>query len=210
MTEQPKLAGKTAVVVGFANSAGREIARALAETGANLGAAAASLDGDEVMEAKRAARDAIKLGRSSFSQAWDVTLPTNVQVSLKQLIKELGRPSILVYNVSTSLDAQFARTTDAQLAHVHATVLHHGLGNGSHDFGWALGEHRCVGVVLTLEDGQREPRMGAHVANAGRAAERGKPERLGIDGEQRGGGVRTAVGPGGGRERVGSALQVLR
>ena len=42
----------------------------------------------------------------------------------------------------------------------------------------ALGEHRGMGVVLALEDGQREPRMSPDVAEPGRAAERGQPERL--------------------------------
>ena len=71
-----------------------------------------------------------------------------------------------------------------------------------------LGCHRGMGVVLALEDGQREPRMGPDVAEPGRAAERGQPERLRVEGEQCRRGVRTAVGPGGGRERVGPALQV--
>lgn len=38
--------------------------------------------------------------------------------------------------------------------------------------------HCGMGVVLALEDGQSEPRMGPDVAEPGRAAERGQPERL--------------------------------
>jgi 3-oxoacyl-[acyl-carrier protein] reductase len=112
------LQGKRALVVGFANPAGRAIALALAEAGADVAAAAATLDGDEVMEAKHAARDAAKLGRQSISQAWDVTLPTNVQVSLKQLIREFGPPGILVYNADASLAKPITATSDAEFARV--------------------------------------------------------------------------------------------
>ena len=93
---QPKpgfdLTGKRAVVVGFANPAGHAISLALAEAGADVAVASATLDGDEVMAAKRAAKEIAAAGRESYSQGWDVTLPTNVQVGLKQLIKEFGPP----------------------------------------------------------------------------------------------------------------------
>ncbi|WBL36123.1 SDR family NAD(P)-dependent oxidoreductase [Tepidiforma flava] len=92
------LSGKKALVVGCANPAGRAIALALAEAGADVAIASATTDGDEMLEAKRIAKEVAALGRQSFSQGWDVTLPTNVQVSLKQLGKEFGRPTILVYN----------------------------------------------------------------------------------------------------------------
>jgi NAD(P)-dependent dehydrogenase (short-subunit alcohol dehydrogenase family) len=162
MGESANLAGKTAVVVGFGNALGRAVARALAEAGANVGAAAASLDGDEVMEAKRAARDASKAGRASFSQAWDVTLPTNVQVSLKQLVKELGRPSILVYSPSVALDAAFTKTTDAQLAHDHGVVLL-GAFYAARSFVRELGEERGA-IALVIPD------SGGNVAIATAAA----------------------------------------
>ncbi|MCE7928169.1 MAG: hypothetical protein DYG91_06665, partial [Chloroflexi bacterium CFX7] len=77
------LNGKKALVVGFSNPGGRAIALALAEAGADVATASATLDGDEVMEAKRVARDAAAMGRDTFSQGWDVTLPRNVQVGLK-------------------------------------------------------------------------------------------------------------------------------
>ncbi len=112
------LAAKRAIVVGFANPAGRAIANALAEAGADVATASATMDGDEVMEAKRAAKDVEKLGRKSFSQGWDVTLPTNVQVSFRQLKKEFGAPGILVFNadlmiakpITSISDAEFGRT----------------------------------------------------------------------------------------------------
>lgn len=118
------LSGLRVLVVGFATPAGREIARACAEAGAGVAAASASLDGDEVMEAKRAAKDVAKLGRASASQGWDVTLPMNVQVSLKQLTKEFGRPSVLVYNADAPFRRPIEKTTDAEFAHIQQVNLH--------------------------------------------------------------------------------------
>ncbi len=117
------LTGKRALVVGFANPAGRALALALAEAGADVAAASATLDGDEVMAAKRVAKDVAALGRASFSQGWDVTLPTNVQVGLKQLIKEFGQPSVLVYNADFPFAKRLEATTDAEFAHVQQVNL---------------------------------------------------------------------------------------
>ena len=112
------LAGKKALVVGFGNPAGLALAMGLAEAGADVAVASATLDGDEIMAAKRAAKAIQKTGRASFSQGWDVTLPTNVQVGLKQLIREFGHPSILVYNADAVLAKPIETTTDAEFARV--------------------------------------------------------------------------------------------
>jgi 3-oxoacyl-[acyl-carrier protein] reductase len=114
------LSGKRALVVGFGNPAGRAIALGLAEAGAHVAAASATLDGDEVMEAKRVAKAVTGLGRESLAQGWDVTLPTNVQVGLKQVIKEFGSPTILVYNADAPLAKPIEKVTDAEFARVQA------------------------------------------------------------------------------------------
>lgn len=108
------LAGKKAIVVGFANPAGLAIARALAEAGADVACASSTLDGDEVMAAKRASRAVAGLGRATLSHAWDVTLPTNVQVGLRQVTREFGAPSILVYNADAELPRPLAKVGDAE------------------------------------------------------------------------------------------------
>jgi 3-oxoacyl-[acyl-carrier protein] reductase len=118
------LAGRRALVVGCGNPAGRAIALALAEAGADVAVASATLEGEEVMEAKRVAREVSKLGRQTMSQGWDVTLPTNVQVGLRQVVKEFGAPSILVYNADLALAKPIEKTTDSEFAKVQAVNLH--------------------------------------------------------------------------------------
>ena len=114
------LTGKRALVVGCSNPSGRAIALALAEAGADVAVASASLDGDEVMEAKRVARAVEGLGRKSISQGWDVALPTNIQVGLKQIGKDFGKPTILVYNADATLAKPIEKTTDSDFARIQA------------------------------------------------------------------------------------------
>lgn len=114
------LTGKRALVVGCANPAGRAIALALAEAGADVAITSATMDGDEVMEAKRVAKAVEGLGRRSLSQGWDVTLPRNVQVGFRQVVKDFGTPSILVFNADLSLAKPIEKVTDMEFARIQA------------------------------------------------------------------------------------------
>jgi len=114
------LSGKRALVVGCANPAGRAIALGLAEAGADIAIVSATLDGDEVMEAKRIAKAVDAGGRKAISQGWDVTLPTNVQVGLKQIGREFGKPSILVYNADAAFTKPIEKTTDTEFGRIQA------------------------------------------------------------------------------------------
>lgn len=118
------LSGKKALVVGTGNPLGRAVALGLAEAGADVAVASATLDGDEVMEAKRISKEVAKAGRTTFAQGWDVTLPTNVQVGVKQLAKEFGHPTILVYNADAVLAKPIEKTGDAEFAHIQQVNLH--------------------------------------------------------------------------------------
>lgn len=117
------LTGKRALVVGFGNPAGRAISLGFAEAGAHVAVASATLDGDEIMEAKRVSKEIARSGRESFAQGWDVTLPTNVQVGLKQLLKEFGHPTILVYNADYPFAKPIESTSDAEFARVQQVNL---------------------------------------------------------------------------------------
>ena len=114
------LTGKRALVVGCSNPSGRAIALALAEAGADVAIASATMDGDEVMEAKRIAKAAEAFGRKAISHGWDVTLPTNVQVGLKQISRDFGKPSILVYNADLALAKPIEKISDSEFGRIMA------------------------------------------------------------------------------------------
>lgn len=118
------LSGKRALVVGFGNPAGEAIALALAEAGADVATASSTTDGDEVMAAKRASKQIVEFGRVTYAQAWDASLGTNVQVNMRQLVKEFGAPDIVVFagdaflanSIDQTSDAEFARAIQGNLA----------------------------------------------------------------------------------------------
>jgi 3-oxoacyl-[acyl-carrier protein] reductase len=105
-------------VIGCANPVGHAVAVALAEAGADVAVASATMDGDEVMAAKRASKAVANLGRATLSHGWDVTLPTNVQIGFRQVAKDFGVPSIVVFNGDAVLARPIAQTTDAEFARV--------------------------------------------------------------------------------------------
>jgi NAD(P)-dependent dehydrogenase (short-subunit alcohol dehydrogenase family) len=115
MIDEPfSLQDKKALVLGAGTPAGRAIAVALAEAGADVAVAAASIDGDEVMACRRTRRAVEALGRRSAEYAFDVTLGQNVQVSTRQVAKEMGGLNILVYAASLNLARPLERTSDSE------------------------------------------------------------------------------------------------
>lgn len=117
------LGGRTALVIGAGSPVGAGIAVALAEAGADVAVAAASLDGAEVMAVRRVRRRVEALGRRTAEYAFDVTLGQNVQVSTRQVTRELGGLQILVYAVDQPFFKPAERVTDAEWARVLATNL---------------------------------------------------------------------------------------
>jgi len=122
-TSQLPLADKRALVLGAGSAAGRTIAVALATAGADVAVATASLDGDEVMAARRTRRAVEAAGRRSTEYAFDVTLGQNVQVSTRQVAKWLGGLDILVWAVSTPLARPADKITDAEWSRALAINL---------------------------------------------------------------------------------------
>ena len=114
MAGQARLDGKRALVIGAGSVTGAEIAVALAEAGADVAVAAGSLDGMEVMAVRRVKRRVEELGRRSFDSAFDVTLGQNVQVSTRQVAKELGGLDVMVYAVDHPFAKAIEKTTDAE------------------------------------------------------------------------------------------------
>jgi NAD(P)-dependent dehydrogenase (short-subunit alcohol dehydrogenase family) len=77
-------------------AAGRALALALAEAGADVAAVAARDDAESALAAKRVSGQVARLGRRSPAQAIDAALATAVQVMTRQVAKELGGLDILV------------------------------------------------------------------------------------------------------------------
>ena len=90
------LTGKKALVIGAGAPAGRAIALALGEAGADVTVSSISNDGDEIMSTKRVQQALTKMGRTSATVATDVTLGTGVQVMVRQVAKDMGAIDILV------------------------------------------------------------------------------------------------------------------
>jgi 2-deoxy-D-gluconate 3-dehydrogenase len=112
------LAGKRALVIGAGGAAGRAIALALGEAGADVTVSTASNDGDEVMRAKGVQQALSKLGRHAAAVAMDVTLGQSVQVAVRQVAKEMGGIDILVNAPDLFLGKPAASTSDAEFARV--------------------------------------------------------------------------------------------
>ena len=109
---------RKALVVGAGSPAGAAVAIGLAEAGATVAVASASIDGDEVMATRRARRQIEGMGRKTVEYAFDVTLGQNVQVSTRQVAKELGGLHILVYAVDQPLYKPLEKITDAEYSRV--------------------------------------------------------------------------------------------
>ena len=112
--ERMRLDGRKGLVIGAGTAAGRAIAVALAEAGADVAVASATTDGEEVMAARRARRAVEALGRRSTEYAFDTTLGQNVQVSTRQVSKEMGGLDLLVNAQEFFFSRPAEKTSDAE------------------------------------------------------------------------------------------------
>ncbi len=114
------LAGRKAVVIGADNPAGGAIAVALAEAGADVALCALTPD-EAVMRARAVRRKVEALGRRAPEFIMDVTLGKNVQVTTRQIVKDLQGLDIAVVAPDAYLEQSIAKTTDTDLARVMQT-----------------------------------------------------------------------------------------
>ena len=150
------LLGRRALVIGAETASGTAIARALGEAGADV--ALAVLRPDEgVLIARRLQRELRDRGRQALTYAMDVTLGRNVQVTTRQVSKELGGLDLVVSAPDEAFLASLAQTSDAQLAQTMT------LNGYAHAFAarTAFGEFRRQGegervfILVTHALGQR-------------------------------------------------------
>jgi NAD(P)-dependent dehydrogenase (short-subunit alcohol dehydrogenase family) len=103
-----------ALVLGAGTPTGRAVAVALASAGADVAVASATTDGEEIMAARRTRRAVEAFGRKAAEYALDITLGQNVQVSTRQVAKELGGLNVLVTALSYPLRQAAERTSDSE------------------------------------------------------------------------------------------------
>jgi len=113
------LAGRRAAVVGVEGSTGAAIARALGGAGADLALCALRAD-EGVLVARRVQRELRAAGRHASSYVMDVTLGRNVQVTTKQLAKELGGLDLVVSASLLPASGPLARLTEVEVAQILA------------------------------------------------------------------------------------------
>ena len=94
------LAGTTAIVTGGGSGLGRQMARALAESGANL-----VLCARKVERCEETARELEPAGVRVLTMGCDVRVPEQVQAVVDRAVGELGGVDILVNNAGTSWGA---------------------------------------------------------------------------------------------------------
>ena len=111
------LTGKTAMVVGAEFPAGAVIARAYAEAGADVALCALTAD-EAVMRARKVKREIEAMGRRAAEYVMDVTLGRNVQVTTRQVAKEMGGLDIVASAPDLFLAKPIEQTSDMELARV--------------------------------------------------------------------------------------------
>lgn len=111
------LSGRKAMVVAAETPAGAAVALAFGEAGADV--ALCTLRPDEgVVAAKKTQAQIEAMGGKSSVYVMDVTLGRNVQVTTRQVAKEMGGLDILASAPDLFLGKPIAETTDADLAQV--------------------------------------------------------------------------------------------
>ena len=117
------LTGKRALVLGAGAPAGRAIALALGEAGANVTVSSISNNGDEIMRVKRVQQELTKMGRTSSTVATDITLGAGVQVMVRQVAKAMDGLDIMINAPDLFLGKSAESTTDVEWNKVMQTNL---------------------------------------------------------------------------------------
>ncbi len=111
------LAGKKTMVIGAETPAGGAIARAYAEAGADVALCALTAD-DAVLKARAVKRDIEAMGRTATEYVMDVTLGKNVQVTTRQIAKELGGLDAVASAPDLFLAKPIEKISDSELQRV--------------------------------------------------------------------------------------------
>lgn len=108
------LSGRRALVLGGASGAGRAIALALAEAGADIAVSSTTRDADEVLAVRRTVRQIAEMGRRTLDQSVDATSGRRVQEMVRQVAGALGGIDILVVAPNLYLGKPAAEVSDRE------------------------------------------------------------------------------------------------
>ena len=115
----PALAGRRAAVVGAESAEGAAIARALGAAGADVALCALRAD-EGVLVARSVQRELTRAGRRAATYVMDVTLGRNVQVTTRQIAKELGGLDLVVSSSRLPRSGPLSRLAEVELAQIIA------------------------------------------------------------------------------------------
>ena len=113
------LHGRVAMVIGAEVPAGGAIALAFAEAGADVAVCAVQAD-ERVLKSRKVKRAIEALGRRTAEYVMDVTLGRNVQVTTRQVAKEMGGLDIVVSAAELPLVGPLEKLSEMELAQVVA------------------------------------------------------------------------------------------
>jgi 3-oxoacyl-[acyl-carrier protein] reductase len=113
------LSGRKAMVVGAEFEAGGAIALALAEAGADVAVCALQPD-ESVLRSRKVKRAIEAMGHRSAEYVMDVMLGRNVQVTTRQIAKEMDGLDLVVSAGELPLEAKLDKISETDLARVVA------------------------------------------------------------------------------------------
>jgi NAD(P)-dependent dehydrogenase (short-subunit alcohol dehydrogenase family) len=118
VTNVPDFNGRSVIVMGAGNALGSAIAHAFADAGANVAVTSATTDAEEVFGVQRLAKAIGAKGRRSMAEAVDLSIGTNVQVAVRQIVKGIGLLDVLVLAPELYLQKPAQSITDAEWARI--------------------------------------------------------------------------------------------
>ena len=109
MTEQPKLAGRVALVTGAGKRLGRHIALRLASEGADI----AAHYGKSAAEAEQVVSEIQKLGRRAAAFPAELTDVAAIRTLVSQVVAHFSRLDILINSAANFLQTKFSETPES-------------------------------------------------------------------------------------------------
>ena len=118
MADALNLDGFRALIMGATGMIPGSVALRLAAAGADVALTTATPDAEEALELRRLARSVSDLGRRCLVESVDMSIGANVQITVRQVVKALGRIDLLVTAPDYRDDRASERLSDAEWSKV--------------------------------------------------------------------------------------------